>query len=106
MKLKELSKSIIIGILVPLLFFSALELTQRVRWYFKSGRDTYWLLYGFAGRPANFDSQIAALSAKLTAKKTRTNINDIQIFTKVFPGGYKKQKQSVGVPNHPMFLFG
>ena len=91
MKPKELLKSVIAAILVSLLFFLALEITQRVRWYFKSDGSNYWLLYGFINPPRDYDAQLNRMAAK---KRGRLNGNDkiheIQIWEKEFPNGLKK----------------
>jgi lysophospholipase L1-like esterase len=91
MKINEAAKSIIVGIVVPLVFFFSLEAVQRVRWYFKSDRSAYWLLYGFVGRPKDFDQQITRIAARRMSKRTAgKNVYEIQIWEKVFPNGIKK----------------
>ncbi|GEM_PF-2336095 len=97
MKLTELTKSIIVAILIPLIFFSALELTQRIRWYFKSSRSVYWLKYGFVPRPKDFDQQLTKIAMNKMSGQN-TNIQEIQIWSKEFPNGIKKHN-----PDYPEY---
>ena len=93
MKPKELLKSVIAGILVTSLFFLALEITQRVRRYFKSERSTYWLFYGFVSKPKDYDLMIARIATKKTEKRQNPGFGklyEIPVYEKEFPNGIKK----------------
>ena len=91
MKPVSLVKSIIASLMITVVFFLALEITQRVRWYFKSDGSGYWLLYGFVNPPRDYAAQLSRMAAK---KRSRLNSNnkvyEIQIWEKEFPNGIRK----------------
>lgn len=89
--MKEFFKSLIAGVIVASVFFLSIELTQRIRWYFKGDRNIFWLKYGFVNRPSNFDDLLEKIATKKMSKQLKyTNVNNINIFTKIFPNGMKK----------------
>ena len=95
--MKNIVKIIFLTILTSAILFLGLEIIQRVRWYFKSGKSPYWLLYGFVSKPTDFDEQIARIAERKKAvNKTAGRTGDIQIYEKRFPNGIKKHN-----PDYP-----
>jgi lysophospholipase L1-like esterase len=83
----RLLKEMAVWILIFATLLLSLEIAQRVRWYYKTGKSSYWLKYGFVPRPADYEQQLY----KAQNNKTKNNkINEIPIFIKEFPNGLIK----------------
>lgn len=85
---KDLTKNMVIAALSVVIFFTMLEMTQRIR-YFLKYHSTYWLCYGFSPKPKNYDAML-----ENAIIGNGSDIQNIEAIVENYDGYYKYNPKS------------